>query len=115
MMENIQSMEQFFTLIRGSEPTVMVFSAEWCSDCKFLDRFIDEVVAEYSPKFAFYKVDRDQFIDICETYDVMGIPSFIAYQNGEVVSRFVHSKRKTRPEVEAFLDDAQTKLNAHQS
>lgn len=114
-MENLQSIEQFFTLIRGAEPTVILFSADWCPDCKFLDRFIDEVVTEYTGKFAFYKVDRDAFIDICENYDVMGIPSFIAYQNGEVVNRFVHSKRKTRPEVEAFLNDTLTKVNAHQS
>jgi thioredoxin-like negative regulator of GroEL len=115
MMENIQSMEQFFTLIRKSEPTVIVFSADWCPDCHFLDRFMDEVVEAYSGKFAFFKVDRDKFIDICETFDVMGIPSFIAYQNGEVVSRFVHSKRKTRPEVESFLNDALTKVSTHES
>ncbi|WP_067924380.1 thioredoxin family protein [Alicyclobacillus shizuokensis] len=109
-MQAIEGMDQFFTLVREKDPTVMVFSADWCPDCRYMDTYIDEVVNEYQGKFRFYHVDRDKFLDLCETLDVLGIPSFIAYRDGQVVSRFVNGKRKTKQEVTDFLDDAWAKM-----
>lgn len=114
-MKNISSMEEYFTLARGEQPVVMLFSADWCPDCRFLDRFIDEVEQAYSDKFAFYKVDRDKFPELCETLDIMGIPSFVAYQKGNVLGRFVSKLRKTKEEVEAFLNDVSAKLQSTQA
>jgi thiol-disulfide isomerase/thioredoxin len=111
-MEAIQSMEQFFTLVREDKPTVMVFSADWCPDCRYMETYIDDVVAEYQDRVRFYLVDRDKFLDLCETLEVLGIPSFIAYKDGKVISRFVNGKRKTRQEVTDFLDDALAKIEA---
>jgi thioredoxin-like negative regulator of GroEL len=111
-MKNIESLDEYFTVVRGSTPVVMVFSANWCPDCRFLDRFIDDVEKKYAGKIAMYKVDRDQFPELCETLDIMGIPSFVAYQNGNVLTRFVSKLRKTQAEVEAFLDDVLAKAEA---
>lgn len=111
-MEEIQSMEEYFTLVRGSEPVVMVFTADWCPDCTFLKRFVDEVAEQYADKLKMYWVNRDNFGDLCETLDIMGIPSFVAYHDGNVVNRFVNGKRKTREEVEAYLDDTLAKIGA---
>jgi len=34
-------------------------------------------------KFNFVKVDRDEFIDLCEELSIVGhYPSFLAYENG---------------------------------
>jgi thioredoxin-like negative regulator of GroEL len=108
-MEWIQSNDEFFTKAREEKPTVFLFTAGWCPDCRFLDPFIDEVVAEYGDRFNFYKVNRDEFGDLCETLDIMGIPSFVVYKGGQVINRFVNGKRKTRQEIEAFLDDTLAK------
>jgi hypothetical protein len=48
-------------------------------------------------------LDRDQFIDLCQQVDVYGIPSFIAYENGKELGRFVSKDRKTQEEIEAFI------------
>lgn len=103
-MEGIQSMEQYFTLIREEQPVIMLFSADWCPDCRYLDIFIEEVVEQFKQHFVFYKVDRDQFPDLCDQYDILGIPSFLAYDKGSVIGRFVSKNRKTRKEVEDFLE-----------
>ncbi len=50
------------------------------------------------------KIDRDDFIDLCVALDVFGIPSFLAYDKGNEVGRFVSKDRKTQQEIEAFLD-----------
>ena len=101
-MQKLQSIDQFRTMILNGR-NIMLFSAEWCSDCRFIDPFIDEVVEEY-PLFTFTYVDRDEFIDLCGELEVMGIPSFIAFDNGSEIGRFVNSKRKTREEIEAFIE-----------
>lgn len=114
-MKNIESMDEYFTLVRGDQPVVMLFSADWCPDCRFLDRFIDEVEAVYEGTFTFYKVDRDAFPELCETLEIMGIPSFLGYQQGNILGRFVSKLRKTRAEVESFLDDLASKANVTRS
>lgn len=101
-MENLQSVEQFEQL-KNSERTLFVFSADWCKDCRFIDPFMPEVEAKYAD-YRFVKVDRDDFIDLCVENDVYGIPSFIAYNNGEELGRFVNKDQKTQEQIEAFID-----------
>lgn len=102
-MEDITSIEQYVNAMRATGPTVMLFSADWCPDCRYLDTFIDTVV-EAHPEYRFYHVDTESFPELCETYDVMGIPSFLAYHKGQVIGRFVNRNRKTKREVEGFLE-----------
>ncbi len=61
-----------------------------------------EVTAKF-PDFKFVYVDRDQFIDLCAENDVYGIPSFIAFRDGNEIGRFVSKERKTQEEIEAFI------------
>jgi thiol-disulfide isomerase/thioredoxin len=109
-MEFIQSVEQYQSLTQAESATVVIFTADWCSDCRYLDLFIEDVAKAYAEKYAFYKIDRDQFAELCDTLDVLGIPSFLVYQRGEVIGRFVNGKRKTKVEVETFLDEVLTKV-----
>lgn len=99
-MENLQSIEQFEALTQ--QQTVFVFSAAWCPDCTFIDPFMPEVEQKFSD-YTFIKINRDDFIDLCAQLDVFGIPSFVAFKNGEEVGRFVNRDRKTQEQIEAFL------------
>ncbi|GEK31943.1 thiol reductase thioredoxin [Kurthia zopfii] len=100
-MNALQSEEQFKTL-KNEGKTVFLFSADWCPDCRFIDPFMPEVEGKF-PEFNFIYVDRDKFIDVCIELDVFGIPSFVAFNNGEETGRFVSKDRKTQEEIEAFL------------
>lgn len=100
-MNALQSEEQFSTL-KNEGKTIFLFSADWCPDCRFIDPFMPEVESKF-PEFNFIYVDRDKFIDICIELDVFGIPSFVAFNNGEETGRFVSKDRKTQEEIEAFL------------
>lgn len=102
-MENITSVEQFVTKIRETKRTVMLFSADWCPDCRFLDGFIGTVAETHKDTFSFFKVDRDAFPELCDTYDILGIPSMLVFRDGKIVGRFVSKLRKTKAEVEDFL------------
>lgn len=99
-MEQLQSIEQFEQL--KQQKTMFVFSAGWCPDCTFIDPFMPEVEAAF-PTFTFVKVNRDDFIDICASLDVFGIPSFVAFEGGEEIGRYVNRDRKTQEQIEAFI------------
>ncbi len=99
-MKKLESMEQYKEIINGK--TVLLFSADWCPDCRVIEPVLPEIEKTFSA-FTFYYVDRDQFIDLCIELDVFGIPSFIAYNEGAELGRFVSKDRKTQEEIEDFL------------
>ena len=81
---------------------VLFFTAGLCPDCRFIKPAMPEIEEEFSD-FNFIQVDRDENIDLCQELDVYGIPSFIVYEDGKEVDRFVNKDRKTKKEVENFL------------
>jgi thiol-disulfide isomerase/thioredoxin len=83
-----------------------VFKAVWCKDCHFIDPFMPEVERKYADKLTFVHIDRDELPDLCEKYNILGIPSFIAFVEGQELIRFVSKLRKTREEIEEFMDRA---------
>ena len=104
-MQDVESVEQFEREIGDSRPTVAVFKTDWCPDCKFIEPFMPEVVEQYHD-MNFIAVNRDRFPELFERLGVIGIPSFIVFRRGQELVRFVSKLRKTREEVEQFLDRA---------
>lgn len=100
-MNILQSIEEFEQFKNGSA-VIFEFTADWCGDCRFIDPFMPEVVEKFS-NFTFVKVDRDQFLDLCIELGIIGIPSFLAYENGVELGRFVSKDRKTQEEIENFI------------
>ncbi|KRO16669.1 thioredoxin family protein [Lacticaseibacillus saniviri] len=82
---------------------VLFFSADWCSDCRFIKPVMPEIEAEYKD-YEFVSVDRDDNIEVAQDMAVFGIPSFIAFDDGKEIGRFVNKDRKTKAEVEAFMN-----------
>ena len=100
-MLHLQTLEEFESLKNGNA-VVFEFTADWCPDCRFIDPFMPEVVEKFS-NYTFVKVDRDKFLDLCIELGVIGIPSFVAYENGVELGRFVSKDRKTQEEIENFI------------
>ena len=101
-MKNLESVEQFNDL-KQSSSVVFLFTADWCPDCHFIDPFMPEIEQTFN-NLTFISVNRDQFIDICAENEIYGIPSFLAYRDGVEVGRFVSKDRKTKQEIEEFLN-----------
>lgn len=100
-MNKLESIEQFEEL-RDNGSHVFLFSADWCPDCRVIEPVLSEIEAKFS-EYQWIYVDRDQFIDLCIQLDVFGIPSFIAFENGKELGRFVSKDRKTQEEIEQFI------------
>lgn len=85
----------------GNGKVVLFFTADWCPDCRFIKPAMPEIEQDFS-NYTFYEVDRDENIDLAAELNVFGIPSFIVYDNGKEIGRFVNKDRKTKQQVEDF-------------
>lgn len=103
-MEKITTEEAFHKTINSPKPVVLKFETTWCPDCKRLDMFIDEIVKEYS-EYEWYAIDRDEFPEIGETYEVLGIPSLLIFQNGEKKAHLHSAYAKTPDDIRNFLNE----------
>lgn len=100
-MKHLSTMTEYMEAKQGK--SVFMFSATWCGDCRFLDPFMPEIEQKYSD-WTFYYVDRDDFMELAQELDIFGIPSFVAFRDGEEVARYVGRERKTPEQVEAFMN-----------
>lgn len=82
---------------------VLFFEAEWCPDCSFIKPAMPKIEKDFS-QYQFLQVDRDENINLAADLGIMGIPSFVVYQDGKEIGRLVNKERKTKEEVEAFLN-----------
>lgn len=105
-MIQIRTDAEFREAIGSGKPVVAVFKTTWCKDCHYIDPFMPEVEAAYADKLTLVHVDRDDLPDLCSELNILGIPSFIAFARGQETIRFVNKLRKSREEIEQFLDRA---------
>ena len=105
-MNKLATDEAYREAIGGGELTIVVFKTTWCKDCHFIDPFMPELVKQYEGRVRFFVIDRDELPDLCSELNILGIPSFIAFRGGKELIRFVSKLRKTRDEIESFVDKA---------
>lgn len=101
-MQKITSEQQFHDMIGRDQLTVMKFTTGWCPDCVRLNMFIDDIIAENTDK-EWYEIDKDEFPELAEQYQVMGIPSLLVYKNGQKIGHLHSANAKTPEEVREFL------------
>lgn len=86
----------------GDGKYVLFFDADWCPDCQFIKPAMPEIEKDF-PEYTFLEVNRDEQIDLAAELNIFGIPSFIVYDHGKEIGRFVDKNRKTKQQVEDFL------------
>lgn len=102
-MQEINSIEQFETLI-NQEKSIVMFTANWCPDCMVIKPFLPEIEEKFN-EYKFYSVNRDVLMDLCVELNIFGIPSFIAFKEGKEIGRLVNKERKTKEEIELFIKE----------
>ena len=102
-METLHSKEEFISKTKLDGYQVFLFTTKWCGDCIFIKPQLPSIEQEFT-SMCFYELDRDECMDLANELDIMGIPSFVTYKEGKEVSRFVSSLRKTKAEIEDYLN-----------
>ncbi len=79
-MKQLQTIEEFKTLINENNYVVIDFYADWCGPCKMLSPIMHEVENEKS-NIVFAKVNVDEASELAELFGVMSIPMVVYIKN----------------------------------
>lgn len=88
-------------------PVLVDFWGPACQPCLALMPFVEELARKYENKLKVVKVDSSKNRRLCINLKVMGLPTFLLYQNGQEVGR-ISGKEVTREELQKFME---SKLN----
>ncbi|MCK1220982.1 thioredoxin family protein [Streptococcus uberis] len=97
-----KSYEELAQIIEKPEKMVLFFTADWCPDCQFIYPVMPEIEAE-NADFTFVRVNRDNFMEVAQEWNIFGIPSFVVLENSKEIGRLVNKLRKTKAEINDFL------------
>ena len=83
-------------VLESSEPVVVDFWAEWCGPCKMMSPIVDEASDALKGKVKVVKINIDENPNIPTQYGIRGIPTFIAFKDGQAVETKVGGMSKSQ-------------------
>ncbi|WP_433927679.1 thioredoxin [Sorangium cellulosum] len=76
-------------VLETDTPVLVDFSASWCAPCKRLAPIVDEIAEETAGQVKVVKLDVDESPAAAKRFDIRGLPTVVAFQNGEPVKRHI--------------------------
>jgi len=71
----------------NSLPFVVDFWAPWCAPCRAIKPVVEKLGEEYAGRVDLWKVNSDEQPDVLRSLHIYGIPTLIAFHDGEDVGR----------------------------
>ena len=72
-------------VLGSDKPVVVDFWATWCGPCRMMGPVIEKFAEEFDGQYVVGKVNVDENGDLAGRYNIMSIPSFLIFKNGEVI------------------------------
>jgi thioredoxin 1 len=77
-------------------PVVVEFWAEWCPPCRTMAPVLDSIAADFEDRLQVVKVNSDEHPELARRYEVMGVPTILAFSEGQLRQRMVGARSRAR-------------------
>ena len=89
--------EQFASEVLESDVPVLVeFWAPWCGPCRQLGPVLDQLATERAGALKVVKINQDENSVVSADYRVMGLPTMLVLDRGELVAQMLGARSKAR-------------------
>jgi thioredoxin 1 len=85
MADNLQTLRE--KLIKNGRPVVIDFWAPWCGPCRAIEPSLKRLEQMYGGQVDVWKVNADEQPGLLNQLKVYGIPTVIAFREGQEVAR----------------------------
>ena len=80
-------------VLEAKETVLVDFWATWCGPCQMMGPVMDEI-SEERDDIKVCKVNVDDEMELARQYRVLSIPTFLIFENGEVIGRTMGAQPK---------------------
>lgn len=77
------------TINDTSMPILVDFWADWCMPCRMMAPVLKELAHDYAGKAVFAKINVDENCETAERFNIVSIPFFIIFKNGQPVEKIL--------------------------
>ena len=99
--------QEFFEKLKANtNPVVVDFWAPWCGPCRAIEPMLKRLDQEYAGRVDVWRVNADENQSLLRSLRIYGIPTLIAFNQGEEVAR--QTGVGSLPSLTALFDAAQS-------
>ena len=80
--------ENFDKLILENKVVLVDFYATWCMPCKMQSEILKELGQDLIPGLVIEKIDVDEHEDFVKDYNIVSIPTLLAFKDGKMIKRY---------------------------
>jgi thioredoxin 1 len=94
--EPVPLTDQIFNDFIKKYPLIVIDCwAPWCGPCRMVAPVVEELAKDYQGKIVFGKLNTDENQETAMKFNIMSIPTFLIFKNGDLIDRPVGAMPKT--------------------